>query len=57
MDRVKAFEWYKKAAESGDIYGQYVVGKNFYEEYGTKKDIINSIYWLKKAKENEALCC
>ncbi|RHZ80902.1 hypothetical protein Glove_130g202 [Diversispora epigaea] len=51
-DKVKAFDWYKKAAECNYIYGQYMVGKCFYEGYGIKKDIVNAIYWLNKAKEN-----
>ncbi|RHZ84280.1 hypothetical protein Glove_84g79 [Diversispora epigaea] len=47
------FKNYKKAAECDGIDGQYEVGKCLYEGRGTKKDIINAIYWLNKAKENE----
>ena len=49
---MKAFDWYKKAAECNDINGQYEVGKCFYEGRGAKRDIVNAIYWLNKAKEN-----
>ncbi|RHZ84189.1 hypothetical protein Glove_84g65 [Diversispora epigaea] len=46
------FKNYKKA-ECDGIDGQYEVGKCLYEGRGTKKDIINAIYRLNKAKENE----
>ncbi|RHZ55882.1 hypothetical protein Glove_410g6 [Diversispora epigaea] len=52
LDQVKAFEWYKKAAECNDNYSQYEIGKCFYEGRGTKRDIVKAIYWLNKAKEN-----
>lgn len=48
---MKAFEWYNKAAENGDTYGQYRVGKYYYEGSGIRKDIVKAIYWLNKAKE------
>ncbi|CAG8485059.1 7856_t:CDS:1, partial [Diversispora eburnea] len=32
---------------------QYMLGKSFYEGYGTKKNILNAIYWLNKAKESK----
>ncbi|RHZ64847.1 hypothetical protein Glove_320g162 [Diversispora epigaea] len=51
-DQMKAFEWFMKAAECNYTYGQYEVGKRFYEGCGTKKDILNAIYWLNKSKEN-----
>ncbi|RHZ66320.1 hypothetical protein Glove_308g35 [Diversispora epigaea] len=50
-NEVKAFEWYKKAAEN-DTYSQYKLGFCFYEGLGTKKDIVKAIYWFNKAKEN-----
>ncbi|CAG8504793.1 7986_t:CDS:10, partial [Diversispora eburnea] len=46
---MKAFYWYKKAVECGDISE---VGKCFYEGWVTERDIINAAYWLNKAKEN-----
>ncbi|RHZ79870.1 hypothetical protein Glove_140g87 [Diversispora epigaea] len=52
MIRGKAFEWFKKVAENDDVDGQCRLGKCFYEGCGTKKDIVNAIYWLNKAKEN-----
>ncbi|CAG8434186.1 8205_t:CDS:2 [Diversispora eburnea] len=52
IDQVKAFEWFKKAAENDYADGQFCLGKCFYEGLGTKKDILNAIYWFNKAKEN-----
>ncbi|RHZ64142.1 hypothetical protein Glove_326g22 [Diversispora epigaea] len=49
-DYKKAFEWYKKSAENEYADSQYIIGKYFYEGHG--KDIVKTIYWLNKAKEN-----
>ncbi|RHZ60988.1 hypothetical protein Glove_350g114 [Diversispora epigaea] len=51
-DHIKSFEWYRRSAENGCADGQYMVGKSFYEGYGTGKDIVKAIYWSNKAKEN-----
>ncbi|RHZ45833.1 hypothetical protein Glove_646g5 [Diversispora epigaea] len=44
IDQVKAFEWYKKAAENDSADGQYVLGLCFYEGFGTKLNIKNQHY-------------
>lgn len=48
----KAFEWYKKAAEHGNISTFDTLG-NYYEKgKGTTKDEYKAIYWYRKSAEN-----
>ncbi|RHZ76401.1 hypothetical protein Glove_198g32 [Diversispora epigaea] len=47
-----AFEWFKRAAGNNYSDSQYMLEKLFYGGHGTKRDIINAIYWLNKAKVN-----
>ncbi|CAG8437542.1 7142_t:CDS:2 [Diversispora eburnea] len=39
-------------AENNGADSQFYLGEYFYEGCGTKKDIVNAIYWLNKANEN-----
>ncbi len=44
--------WYKKAAENGQIYAQYILGfLNFNGLSGVQKDFEKAFYWYKKAAE------
>ena len=48
-DEVKVFEWWKKAAEQGDVRAQYIIG--VWYDCGTvvKKDERKALEWYKKA--------
>ncbi len=45
----KAVEWYDKAARSGDVYAQEMLGEAYYYGYGVDKDNEQSFYWFEKA--------
>lgn len=48
-DAVKAVEWYRKAAEQGDAYGQYSLGLKYATGNGVPKDAANAVEWYQKA--------
>ena len=51
VDQVKAFSWYKAAAEQGLSFAQYVLGVLYYNGNGTQRNVQEGIKWMKKAAE------
>ena len=51
QDYVKAFEWYKKAAEQGDAWAQNKIGWLYQNGYGVIQDYAKAFEWYKKAAE------
>ncbi len=47
-----AFEWFKKAAEAGEVEGQFQIGVFYARGYGVQKNLEKARYWLEKAKAN-----
>lgn len=45
----EAMEWYRKAADAGDVTAMNELGTYFYHGYGVKKDRIEAIRWHRKA--------
>jgi TPR repeat protein len=47
----EAVQWYRKAADQGDIFGQYLLGNAY--EYGTAvlKDTGEAVRWYRKAAD------
>lgn len=53
-DRLKAFEWYKKAALQGDAQSQLAVGLCYLSGFdGTAKDDKEGVKWLQMAAEQK----
>ena len=49
----KAFDWYQKSAEKGNIFAQYNLGIHYQYGYGIKKDEVKAFGWYEKsAKQN-----
>src|SRR6266498_2609460 len=48
----KAFEWYQKAADNGDIEAQFHLANSYYFGKGTEKNLEKAFYWYQKAAEN-----
>ncbi|WP_175541918.1 tetratricopeptide repeat protein [Ruminococcus sp. XPD3002] len=48
-DYANAVEWYKKAAEQGDDWGQANLGRMFQYGYGVVRDKSLAIAWYKLA--------
>lgn len=53
-DEEKAFSLFKQSAEKGCNYGQYLLAYSFFYGIGTPKDRDMAIYWMTKAKDNNA---
>ncbi|SDN25473.1 tetratricopeptide repeat protein [Vreelandella arcis] len=47
----EAAEWFLKAAENENLYGQLRIGEMYVDGYGVNEDVDKGIYWLKKAAE------
>ena len=52
QDYHKAFKWYKKAAEAGNMYSQNSLGICFREGNGTSKNDYEAARWFEKAYRN-----
>ncbi|WAW10289.1 sel1 repeat family protein [Oxalobacter vibrioformis] len=50
-DEKKAFHWFMKSAEQGDMYGQYNLGQLYKQGIGGRKDYQQAFQWLSKAAE------
>lgn len=46
-----AFKWFKVAANKGNSKAQFALSRCYARGFGTKKDINQSMYYLKKAAE------
>ena len=51
-DYTEAVRWYKKAAEDGDAYSQFLLGFMYRRGQGVEKDLYEAMDWLKKAVKN-----
>ena len=49
----KAFEWYKKAAEQGDVYAQYKLGTMYQHGIGVQRDYTKAKEWYTKVAEQD----
>ena len=52
IDYKKAFYWNNKMAEAGYAGAMYILGFQYKEGIGTKKNIEKGDYWIKEAKRN-----
>ncbi|CAB4393302.1 unnamed protein product [Rhizophagus irregularis] len=50
-DKVKAFYWYKRAAENGDSKAKYNLGTCYFNGIEIGKDETKAFYWYQKAAE------
>lgn len=48
-NKEKAFMWYFKAANNGDLYAQYCVGCCYENGDGVTKNMQEAIYWYNEA--------
>lgn len=51
-DDIKAFVWYEKAAENGEVYEMYCLGEKYYFGIGVEQDYDEAFYWVSEAVEN-----
>ena len=49
-----AFEWFRKAAEKGEVRAQYNLGVCYYEGRGTARDYAKAIEWYRRASAQGA---
>lgn len=50
-DPATAFTWYRRAAESGDPYGELFFGLCFYYGHGVDKDQTEALRWFQKSAD------
>lgn len=50
-DKMAAFFWYQKSADSGDADGMYNLAMCYMNGFGCSKSLKNARTWLEKAKE------
>jgi TPR repeat protein len=51
QDKLKAAEWYRKAAEKGLVPAQFRLGSLYYHGQGVPKDLKQAAEWYTKAAE------
>lgn len=51
-DYKKAFDWYSRAAQAGNVDAQFTLGIMYYLGEGTSEDIEMAKIWLKKAADH-----
>ena len=51
QDKLKAAEWYRKAAEKGLVQAQFRLGSLYYHGQGVPKDLKQAAEWYTKAAE------
>lgn len=59
-DQKNALEWYRKAAEAGDVYGMTCLGYCYHDGTGAAKDEAEAIKWFRKAAvlgETKSMTC
>ena len=54
QDKVKALEWYERAAKNGDVFSQLHLGEIYYKGSISIKDDNKSIYWLTNASKQNS---
>ncbi|MBO4512931.1 MAG: sel1 repeat family protein [Victivallales bacterium] len=47
-----AFEWYMKAAEAGNVRGQFMVAFMYENGLGVERNLLNAGYWYEQAAKN-----
>lgn len=52
-DYHEANSWYSQAADLGDAYGQYAIGRSYLKGHGLEKDPEQAIFWLRHAAEQQ----
>ena len=50
-DQAKALQWFRKAAEAGNMEGQRNLGHAFAQGQGTPVDVVEAYQWLSVAAE------
>lgn len=50
-DLTKALQWFRKAAEAGNVAGQRNLGHAFAQGLGTSVDVVEACKWLRLAAE------
>ena len=51
QDSIEAVSWYRKAAEQGDVRGQFGLGMRYYNGEGVTQDLVKAASWFRKAAE------
>ena len=51
-DYIKAAEWYRKAADQGDVDAQYKLGLFYENGYGVAQNKEEAVKWYRKSAEN-----
>jgi uncharacterized protein len=44
-------EWYRKAADQGNAYAQYNIGRLYDNGWGVEKDYTKALAWYQKAAD------
>jgi TPR repeat protein len=52
-DLGKAFYWYQKAAEGGNVKAMYGLALHYYNGEGMEKDLGKAFHWYQKAAEGD----
>ena len=50
-DQAKALQWFRKAAEAGNVEGQRNLGHAFAQGQGTPVDLVEAYQWLSVASK------
>ena len=50
-DYAEAVNWFRKAADQGDVYAQYNLGYSYYQGECVTQDYAEAVNWLRKAAE------
>ena len=48
-DYAKAMEWYRKAADQGNMYGEFNIGLLYEFGYGVTKNLDEAAKWYRRA--------
>ncbi len=51
QNQEKAYQWYRKSAENGDVYAQNNLGWMYYNGNGVDKDYTEAVKWFRKAAD------
>ena len=51
QSETEAYKWYRRAAETGDVYSMMLVGVHYYAD-GTQFGKVEALRWFRKAAEN-----
>ena len=53
QDYGQAAEWYKKAADRGDLFAESKLGFFYFKGQGVTQDYAQAVVWLRKAAERK----